>query len=52
VRPEEAFASALAKHLDTGLLERAGERLRLTPRGVFLANEVFVDLLPDEPSEG
>lgn len=51
VRPEEAFASAVAKHLGNGLLEQAGDRLRLTPRGLLLANEVFVDLLPEDASD-
>jgi coproporphyrinogen III oxidase-like Fe-S oxidoreductase len=45
--PQQAFGPAIARHLGTGLLEQAGDRLRLTPRGQLLANEVFVDLLPD-----
>jgi oxygen-independent coproporphyrinogen-3 oxidase len=45
--PLEAFGGAIDRHLRTGLLERSGDRLRLTPRGQLLANEVFVDLLPD-----
>jgi oxygen-independent coproporphyrinogen-3 oxidase len=48
---EAAFGPAIERHLATGLLEeRLGEdgaRLRLTERGLLLANEVFVDLLPD-----
>lgn len=45
--PRQAFGRAIERHLGTGLLEQAGDRLRLTPRGQLLANEVFVDLLPD-----
>jgi oxygen-independent coproporphyrinogen-3 oxidase len=51
---EESFGAAIDRHTALGLLERAstpdGERLRLTSRGLLLANEVFVDLLP-EPVE-
>ncbi len=51
---EQAFGAAIERHTSLGLLERAatpdGERLRLTARGLLLANEVFVDLLP-EPVE-
>ena len=45
--PEQAFGEALERHRSLGLLEFADDRLRLTPRGVLLSNEVFVDLLPD-----
>ena len=54
VTPEAAFGDAISRHLANGLLERVtpeGDRLRLTRRGMFLANEVFVDLLPDPPSD-
>ncbi|MCC6236111.1 MAG: radical SAM family heme chaperone HemW [Dehalococcoidia bacterium] len=55
VTPDEAFPHAIAKHLATGLLTRVppphGDRLRLTPRGLLLSNEVFVDLLPDPPGD-
>ena len=37
----------LAEPGAVGLVEVAGERLRLTERGLLLANEVFVRLLPD-----
>lgn len=47
VTPDAAFGAAIARHLASGLLERTGDRLRLTPRGQLLANEVFVDLLPE-----
>jgi len=53
VSVDEAFADALKRHEGLGLLERAGGHLRLTERGLLLANEVFVDLLPDpEPETG
>jgi oxygen-independent coproporphyrinogen-3 oxidase len=44
---EDAFGAALTRHLGLGLLVREGDRIRLTERGMLLANEVFVDLLPD-----
>ena len=47
VTVEAVFGEAVERHLALGLLERVGDRLRLTPRGLLLANEVFVDLLPD-----
>ena len=52
---DQAFPTAIEHHIATGLLTRVpppdGDRLRLTPRGLLLSNEVFVDLLPDPPSE-
>lgn len=55
VTPDEAFPTAIARHLETGLLTRVpppdGDRLRLTPRGLLLSNEVFVDLLPEDAEE-
>jgi oxygen-independent coproporphyrinogen-3 oxidase len=49
---EGAFGPAVRRHLGTGLLEWAGDRLRLTIRGQLLSNEVFVDILPDpEPAD-
>ncbi len=48
---DDAFGPAIERHLGTGLLERRGDRLRLTARGLLLSNEVFVDLLPEvEPA--
>ena len=46
-RFEDVYAEPLAETLEMGLLERANGRLRLTDRGRYLANEVFVRLLPD-----
>jgi len=43
----DAFGPALDRHLATGLLERTTGGVRLTARGLLLANDVFVDLLPD-----
>jgi oxygen-independent coproporphyrinogen-3 oxidase len=45
--PQEAFGAAIERHVGIGLLEWSGDHLRLTPRGQLLANEVFVDLLPE-----
>ncbi len=42
---EVAFGSILKKWLDMELLERTATHLRFTPRGLFLANEVFVELM-------
>jgi oxygen-independent coproporphyrinogen-3 oxidase len=44
---DAAYGPALAEFTSLGLLERENGRLRLTPRGRLLANEVFVRLLPD-----
>ena len=46
-RFEDVYAEPLVETLEMGLLERANGRLRLTDRGRYLANEVFVRLLPD-----
>lgn len=41
------FGSGLRWGLEAGLLERSGDRLRLTSRGRLLSNELFVRLLPE-----
>lgn len=41
VGPEDVFGEAIAELLDGGLLERAGDRLRLTQLALPVANEVF-----------
>jgi oxygen-independent coproporphyrinogen-3 oxidase len=46
-RFEDVYTEPLAETLEMGLLERDDGRLRLTGRGRYLANEVFVRLLPD-----
>ena len=43
----QAIGPVIERHLATGLLAWGEGRLRLTERGLLLANEVFVDLLPD-----
>ncbi|MEE8337509.1 MAG: radical SAM family heme chaperone HemW [Dehalococcoidia bacterium] len=45
--PDAIFGAAIERHTTIGLLERDGDRLRLTPRGLLLSNEVFMDLLPE-----
>lgn len=40
-----AFGETIEKWMDLGLLEQHEAHLRLTQRGLFLANEVFVDLI-------
>ena len=42
---EDEFEDVLDKWIGRELLEWKGENLRLTRRGLFLANEVFVDFL-------
>ena len=42
---EAAFGNILKKWIDLQLLERTATHLRLTRRGLFLANEVFVELM-------
>ena len=42
---EAAFGDILKKWIDLQLLERTPTHLRLTRRGLFLANEVFVELM-------
>ena len=42
---EVAFGSILKRWIDLELLERTTTHFRLTPRGLFLANEVFVELM-------
>ncbi|GAB4456137.1 MAG: radical SAM family heme chaperone HemW [Armatimonadaceae bacterium] len=46
VEVREQFATEIAQLTNTGLLEVAGDRLRLTQRGLFLANEVMMAFLP------
>jgi len=41
----DAFPDVIARFVRDGLLERAGERVRLTPRGVLLSNEVFAEFI-------
>jgi oxygen-independent coproporphyrinogen-3 oxidase len=41
-----AFPDVIEKFVNDGLLERASGRVRLTPRGVLLSNEVFAEFVP------
>jgi len=41
----EPFAGAIHQFIQDGLLEAAGSRVRLTPRGVMLSNEVFAEFV-------
>lgn len=45
VGPEEIFPVEIGRHTVSGLLEEAGKGLRLTPRGVTLANEVMMSFV-------
>jgi oxygen-independent coproporphyrinogen-3 oxidase len=44
---DAAYGPAISEFTSLGLLEQTNGRIRLTPRGRLLANEVFVRLLPD-----
>lgn len=38
---EKMFGTEIAKHLQNGLLEREGKKVKLSKEGLYLANEVF-----------
>ena len=46
----QLYSDAISKHLKTGLLEKTETSLKLSSKGLLLANELFVDLLPDNES--
>lgn len=48
--PLDRFGAAVADGRERGLLELAGDRLRLTPRGRLLASEACLAFLPATPS--
>ena len=48
VDPLEYYAEEIARLVARGLLVKDKRRLRLTPLGVRLANDVFVEMLPKE----
>ena len=39
------FGTVFERFLSDGMMERHGERLRLTPRGVMVSNEIFQEFL-------
>ena len=41
----DGFSETIRRFTDDGLLERVGKRVRLTPRGVMLSNEVFAEFI-------
>jgi oxygen-independent coproporphyrinogen-3 oxidase len=41
-----AFPDVIERFVRDGLLERAGQRVKLTKRGVLLSNEVFAEFVP------
>ncbi|MDQ2687897.1 MAG: radical SAM family heme chaperone HemW [Armatimonadota bacterium] len=43
--PRTLYAAEIAKHTQRGLLELIGDTLRLTPQGVFLANDVMMEFV-------
>jgi len=43
--PFEPFSGAIRRFINDGLLEQSGKRVRLTPRGVMLSNEVFQEFI-------
>ncbi len=46
----EAYQSAIEELIASGLLEQAGDYIRLTPRGRLLSNEVFEKFIIEQPS--
>ena len=44
---DERYGAVIRKHMRSGLLERAGDRIRLSRRGISLANVVMADFLPE-----
>ena len=46
VRAEEYFSAGIEKLSSYGLIEYSSGRLRLTEKGLLLANEVFIEFLP------
>ncbi|HZS26497.1 MAG TPA: radical SAM family heme chaperone HemW [Candidatus Angelobacter sp.] len=46
----EKFDARVARHLVLGMLERSGNKVRLTPRGRLLSNEVFESFIGVERS--
>lgn len=42
----DTYQAAIERHTGLGLLEWDGERLRLTERGIGVANQVIVDFMP------
>jgi oxygen-independent coproporphyrinogen-3 oxidase len=54
VAPDESdwrrFGAAFERFLSGGVIERSGDRLRLTPRGIMVSNEIFEEFLIDRPS--
>jgi oxygen-independent coproporphyrinogen-3 oxidase len=49
VTPDESdwrrYGPALERFLSCGVMERSGDRLRLTPRGIMVSNEIFQEFL-------
>ena len=43
---EKMFGAEIRKHLQGGLLERDGKKVKLSQEGLFLANEVFCSFVP------
>ena len=43
----QLYANAITKHLKTGLLEKTKTSIKLSSKGLLLANELFIDLLPN-----
>ena len=48
-RDWQRFGPALERFLLTGMMERSGDRVRLTPRGIMVSNEIFQEFI--EPRE-
>jgi oxygen-independent coproporphyrinogen-3 oxidase len=44
---EEVFGQEIGRLVRRGLLERLPDRVRLTPQGKLLGNQVFAEFLPE-----
>jgi oxygen-independent coproporphyrinogen-3 oxidase len=42
---EARYGATFERFIDAGMLERTGDRVRLTPRGIMVSNEVFQEFL-------
>ena len=41
----QRFGAAFERFLADGLMDQSGNRLRLTPRGVMISNEIFEEFM-------
>jgi oxygen-independent coproporphyrinogen-3 oxidase len=44
-RPDEAFPASISRHIELGMLERSGGRLRLAREALFISDAVLADII-------